>query len=92
MLLASSLQREGEDLTSELRSESAARRSLFPGRLCTEGCRVSQLPGANGSRKTSVPAASLITEGFGVSWLPGSVIPSLNDIVWEVIDPKEVQL
>ena len=48
------------DLTSVLRSESAAGRSLSPGRLCTEGCGASWLPGANGGRKTSVPAAPLI--------------------------------
>ena len=44
--------------SSELRSESTAGRSLSPGRLCTEGCGVSRLPGANSSRKT--PKATLI--------------------------------
>ena len=46
--------------SSKLRSESTAGRSLTPGGLCTEGCGVSWLPVANGSRKTSVPAAPLI--------------------------------
>ena len=37
VLLAGPLQRGGADLTSMLRSESAAGRSLSPGGLCTEG-------------------------------------------------------
>ena len=47
VLLAVSLQREGGDLTSMLRSESAAGRSLSPGGMCTKGCEAAWLPGAN---------------------------------------------
>ena len=52
VLLAISLQIEGGDLTSALRSESAAGRSLSPVGLCTEGYGVSWLPGVNGGGKT----------------------------------------
>ena len=50
VLLAVPLLREGGDLTSELKSESAAGRSLSPGWLCTKGCGVFWIPGANGGR------------------------------------------
>ena len=35
----------------ELKSESTARRSLSPARLCTEDCGVSWLPSANGGER-----------------------------------------
>ena len=51
VLLAVPLQVEGGELTFTLRSESTAGKSLSPGRLCTEGYGVTQLPDAYGDLK-----------------------------------------